>query len=173
MIPGSVMDLAWLEEYPISAALVVWQGGMESGNAVADVLTGAVTPCGKLTDTISYRYEDHPSASNFLGNDANVYAEDIYVGYRYFETFAQDKVQFPFGFGLSYTTFALENVQVKLCGDTVRVKATVKNTAATPARKWCRCTAPRPRAFWAKLPGCCAPMKRPSCSSPGNARCWI
>ena len=83
---------------------------------MADVLTGAVTPCGKLTDTISYRYEDHPSASNFLGNDANVYAEDIYVGYRYFETFAQDKVQFPFGFGLSYTTFALENVQVKLCG---------------------------------------------------------
>lgn len=127
---GSIMDLAWLEEYPISAALVVWQGGMESGNAVADVLTGAVTPCGKLTDTISYRYEDHPSASNFLGNDANVYAEDIYVGYRYFETFAQDKVQFPFGFGLSYTTFALENVQVKLCGDTVRVKATVKNTGS-------------------------------------------
>ena len=127
---GSIMDLAWLEEYPISAELVVWQGGMESGNAVADVLTGAVTPCGKLTDTISYRYEDHPSASNFLGNDANVYAEDIYVGYRYFETFAQDKVQFPFGFGLSYTTFALENVQVKLCGDTVRVKATVKNTGS-------------------------------------------
>ena len=132
---GSVMDLAWLEDYPIDGALYVWQGGMESGNAVADVLTGKVTPCGKLTDTIAYRYEDYPSADTFLGMEENTYVEDIYVGYRYFETFQKDAVQFPFGFGLSYTTFALENIQVKPCGDTIRVKVTVKNTGELPGKE--------------------------------------
>ena len=63
---GSVMDLSWLEQYPIHSALLVWQGGMESGHAAADVLTGKVDACGRLTDTIAYRYEDYPSAKDFL-----------------------------------------------------------------------------------------------------------
>lgn len=103
---GSILDLSWLGDYPIDGALFVWQGGMESGNAVADLLTGKVTPCGKLSDTVALQYQDYPS-QNFLGEEYNQYTEDIYVGYRYFETFAKDAVQFPFGFGLSYTTFAL------------------------------------------------------------------
>ena len=78
---------------------------MESGHAAADVLTGKVDACGRLTDTIAYRYEDYPSAKDFLGEDYNNYTEDIFVGYRYFETFQPDVVQFPFGYGLSYTTF--------------------------------------------------------------------
>lgn len=131
---GSVLDLSWLNEYPIAGALLLWQGGMESGNAAADLLTGKVNPCGKLTDTVAYRYEDYPS-QNFLGKDYNEYTEDIYVGYRYFETFEKDEVQFPFGYGLSYTTFALKDIQVKALGDKVRVKATVENTGARPGKE--------------------------------------
>lgn len=107
---GNVMDLSWIEKYgkAIQSVLYAWQGGMEAGNALADVLTGAVNPCGKLTDTIARRYEDQPSACDFGGKDFNTYTEDIFVGYRYFETFAPEKVLFPFGFGLSYTHFSLE-----------------------------------------------------------------
>lgn len=102
---GNVIDMAWTENYPVSAILCPWLGGMECGNALADVLCGKVSPSGRLSDTIAKTYEDYPSASNFGGLDYNNYEEDIYVGYRYFETFAKDRVLFPFGFGLSYTQF--------------------------------------------------------------------
>ena len=102
---GSVMDFSFLDEYSLGAVLVLWQGGMESGNAAADLLCGEVNPSGRLTDTVALSYEDYPSASHFGGKDRNEYYEDIYVGYRYFETFAPDKVRYPFGYGLSYTTF--------------------------------------------------------------------
>ena len=78
---------------------------MESGNGVADVLYGAVSPSGRLADTIARHYEDYPSSANFGGKEFNDYAEGIFVGYRHFETFAPEKVLYPFGFGLSYTTF--------------------------------------------------------------------
>ena len=131
---GSIMDLSWLENYPIEGVLLLWQGGMESGSAAADVLTGKKDACGRLTDTIAYRYEDYPSAKDFLGQDYNFYTEDIYVGYRYFETFAPEAVQFPFGFGLSYTTFSLENITVTPHGDKAFVKATVRNTGSRPGK---------------------------------------
>ena len=104
---GALMDFSFLEEFlpRLGAVLIVWQGGMESGNAVADLLSGKVSPSGRLTDTVALSYEDYPSASCFGNRDANRYEEDIYVGYRWFETFAKDKVRFPFGYGLSYTTF--------------------------------------------------------------------
>lgn len=132
---GSILDLSWLEEYPLDGALFLWQGGMESGNAAADVLTGKVDACGRLTDTVAYRYEDYPSAKDFLGLEFNCYTEDIYVGYRYFETFAPDAVQFPFGFGLSYTSFAMEAQNVALRGDNVVVAALVKNTGSRPGKE--------------------------------------
>lgn len=105
---GNIMDVSFLERYQqkLGAVLLVWQGGMEAGNAVADLLCGAVTPSGRLTDTIAWKYEDYPSAPNFGGREFNEYKEDIYVGYRYFETFAKDAVQYPFGFGRSYTEFS-------------------------------------------------------------------
>ena len=94
----------------IDAVLLLWQGGMESGNAAADLLAGNATPCGKLTDTVAKTYEKYPSAADFGGKDYNFYTEDIYVGYRYFETIpgADKKVVYPFGYGLSYTTFSIE-----------------------------------------------------------------
>jgi len=102
---GNVIDLAWLEPYgdKISSVLYAWQGGMEGARAIADVLTGVQVPGGRLTDTIARHYADYPSAPNFGGLEHNEYAEDIYVGYRYFETFAPDAVLFPFGFGLGYS----------------------------------------------------------------------
>ena len=102
---GSVMDFSFLQEYSFGAVMILWQGGMESGNAAADLLCGKVNPSGRLTDTIAHRYTDYPSASHFGGKHANEYWEDIYVGYRWFETFGKDKVFYPFGYGLSYTTF--------------------------------------------------------------------
>lgn len=90
------------------AVIYAWHGGMEGGNAIADVLTDKVPPQGKLTDTIAYSIADYPSDRNHGGHDRNIYQEDIYVGYRYFETFHKDAVMFPFGYGLSYTTFKIE-----------------------------------------------------------------
>ena len=128
---GNVIDLAWLEGYgdKISSVLYAWQGGMEGARAVADVLTGAQVPGGRLTDTIARHYEDYPSAPNFGGLEHNVYAEDIYVGYRYFETFAPEKVLFPFGFGLSYTTLEVAPTFETTDAD-VTVTATVTNTGS-------------------------------------------
>lgn len=127
---GNLIDMAWTEEYSdkISAIIIAGQGGQESGNAVADVLCGNVNPCGKLTDTIARNYEDYPSAKNFGGKRFNNYAEDIYVGYRYFETFAKDKVLYPFGFGLSYTTFSYENLKFEQNNEKIHIEVKVTNT---------------------------------------------
>ena len=102
---GSLMDLSFLEDFSFGAVLIAWQGGMESGIAVADLLCGRETPCGCLPDTVARRYEDCPTHGYFGAAKANEYWEDIYVGYRYFETFAPEQVRYPFGYGLSYTHF--------------------------------------------------------------------
>ena len=100
-----------LEKYKekLGAVLIVWQGGMEAGNGVADLLCGAVTPSGRLTDTIARNYEDYPSASSFGGKYYNEYKEDIYVGYRDYAT-RKVEVAYPFGYGLSYTLFEYSNL---------------------------------------------------------------
>ena len=125
---GNVMDLSWMAEYRVSAVVLAWQGGMESGRALADVLSGRVTPSGRLTDSIAWKYQDYPSAAHFGGTAYNNYAEDLFVGYRYFETFAPEKVQFPFGFGLCYTAFDTAVQEVCVCGGEVQAKVTVTNT---------------------------------------------
>ncbi|MDE5932618.1 MAG: glycoside hydrolase family 3 C-terminal domain-containing protein, partial [Lachnospiraceae bacterium] len=110
---GNIIDMKWVERYQPAALLYVWQGGQEGGNGVLDVLEGKVSPSGKLTDTIAKDITDYPSTCNHGNRKKNIYQEDIYVGYRYFETFAKEKVLYPFGFGLSYTTFALETGQIE------------------------------------------------------------
>ena len=166
---GSILDLSWLNQYSIAGALFVWQGGMESGNAVAGLLTGKVTPSGKLSDTVALRYEDYPS-QNFLGKEVNQYTEDIYVGYRYFETFAKDAVQFPFGFGLSYTTFALENVQVKALGDTIRVKVSVKNTGSCPGKEVVQVYASAPQGKLGKASRVLCAFQKTKLLQPGQSQ---
>lgn len=127
---GSIMDLSWLHDFgdKIGAVLLVWQGGMESGNAVADLLCGAVCPSGKLTDTIARQYADYPSANNFGAAEFNNYTEDIFVGYRWFETFKPETVLYPFGYGLSYTDFSVQFTGLKEEKDGFALSCTVTNT---------------------------------------------
>lgn len=126
---GNIIDMSWLKKYgdKISSVIYAWQCGMESGNALANILTGAVTPSGKLTDTIAQNYADYPSADNFGSKKFNNYEEDIYVGYRYFETFCPDKVLYPFGFGLSYTEFEIEPLEFTQIDNKFNVSVKVKN----------------------------------------------
>lgn len=98
---GNIMDMCWVERYGIKSVLYIWQGGQEGGNAVADLLCGDVTPSGKLSDTIARDISLYPGVEHFGSEKENLYIEDIYVGYRYFETFKKDEVIYPFGFGLS------------------------------------------------------------------------
>ena len=132
---GNIIDMKWVEKYQPSAVMYVWQGGQEGGNGVLDVLNGTVAPCGKLTDTIAGDIEDYPSTKNFGDEKKNVYQEDIYVGYRYFETFAKDKVLWPFGFGLSYTTFAVSTTSFAEEADQIRVEVKVENTGAAAGKE--------------------------------------
>lgn len=131
---GNIMDLSWVEEYPIGALVYAFQGGMESGNALIDVLYGDAQPGGRLTDTVPRHYEDAPSYGHFGGRDFNEYREDIYVGYRYYETFAQDKVLYPFGFGLSYTSFRVESAAAAW-HTSWDLKIQVTNTGSRPGRQ--------------------------------------
>lgn len=126
---GSIIDFSWLKNFgdKIGAVLISWQGGMESGNALADLLCGKVAPSGKLTDTVALSYSDYPSSDNFGAKEYNNYTEDIFVGYRYFSTFAQDKVLFPFGFGLGYADFSVSCSGVENDGENITVKAVVEN----------------------------------------------
>lgn len=134
---GNIIDLSWTLEYrnQIQSILYTFLGGMESGNSVADVLTGKENPSGKLADTIAVHYEDYPSSSNFGNLSANHYVEDIFVGYRYFETFAKDKVLYPFGFGLSYTSFQISLVHVKEGGQQLEFEVQVKNIGKVPGKE--------------------------------------
>ena len=130
---GGPMDLSFLEEFPkIQALVYMLQPGMEAGNALADVLLGKITPCGKLTDSLAFSYQDYPGAKTFSHNNGNVesecYEEGIYVGYRYFDSFDK-KVRYPFGFGMSYTDFSIQTEDVRLYCDEqgkMRIEAAVR-----------------------------------------------
>lgn len=140
---SNIIDMSWMNDdnyvFPIASVVYAWHGGMEGGNAIADVLAGDVTPSGKLTDTIAYSIEDYPSTRNYGNEFRSVYEEDIYVGYRYFETFCPNKVQFEFGYGLSYTHFNIEHEEAKLVvkedGKYIEVAVTVTNAGTSFAGK--------------------------------------
>ncbi len=125
---GGIIDMSFVKEVDPDAVLYVWQGGMVGGLGAADVLLGNVSPCGKLADTIAEKVADYPSAPYFGDNERNFYSEDIYVGYRYFETFAKDKVLYPFGFGLSYTSFEVKTVSASSDKEKIILDVNVKNT---------------------------------------------
>ena len=149
---GSVMETAsWRDR--VDAILVAWQPGIEGGNSVADILTGKVNPSGKLTMTWPIAATDHPSTANYAktydmytyqgmegnnspipGVDFNNHEEDIYVGYRYFDTFKKN-VAYPFGYGLSYTTFEFGKPTVRAKGDEIEVSVTVKNTGKVSGKQ--------------------------------------
>ena len=129
---GGMIDVSWIKNNPkIDAALLAWQAGMEGGLAIADILCGDVNPSGKLTDTFAKTFADYPSADTFNESEDYVcYFEDIYVGYRYFETIpgAKEKVNYPFGYGLSYTTFDISSPMASQKGENIEIAVSVKNT---------------------------------------------
>ena len=128
---GGMVDTEWFcRDDSIQAVLMAWQGGMEGGTAAAELLCGIGNPSGKLVDTFAKRLEDYPSTDTFHESEDYVdYTEDIYVGYRYFETIpgAAEKVNYPFGYGLSYTEFAWDVLSAEQVGDGFRVQVSVKN----------------------------------------------
>ena len=132
---GNIIDMKWVDRYQPQAVLYIWQGGQEGGRACVDVLSGKVNPSGKLSDTIAEDIEDYPSTENFGDPVENFYTEDIYVGYRYFETFAKDKVKYPFGFGLSYTKFQTEILGFSVQGMAVTAVAKVTNVGGVSGRE--------------------------------------
>ncbi|MGN0240964.1 MAG: glycoside hydrolase family 3 C-terminal domain-containing protein [Candidatus Weimeria sp.] len=146
---GGMMDLSWVKnDKNIKAALLMWQPGMEGGPAAADILVGKDTPSGKLPDTFAEDLKDYPSADTFFASMDHVdYYEDIYVGYRWFETMkkAADKVVYPFGYGLSYTTFRTQvvsadekvncNVKNRKCFGHITFTVRVTNTGEFPGKE--------------------------------------
>lgn len=131
---GNLIDLSFTDKYSISALLYIWQGGEEGANALADILSGKTSPCGKLPDTQVLKAEDYPYFDAFGNKNECIYEEDIYVGYRYFETFAKDKVRYPFGFGLTYTEFETEYSAYEKDGN-ITVSAAVKNIGNYTSRE--------------------------------------
>ena len=165
---GSVMETAsWRDR--VDAILVAWQPGIEGGNSVADILTGKVNPSGKLTMTWPIAAVDHPSTANFAkeydmytyknmegwgkgnipGVDFSNHEEDIYVGYRYFDTFKKD-VAYPFGFGLSYTTFEMGKPSVKANGKNIEVSVTIKNTGKVAGKQVAQVYVTAPKGAYEK-----------------------
>lgn len=165
---GSVMETAsWRDR--VDAILVAWQPGIEGGNSVADILTGKVNPSGKLTMTWPIAATDHPSTANFAkeydmytyknmegwgkgnipGVDFSNHEEDIYVGYRYFDTFKKD-VAYPFGFGLSYTTFEMGKPSVKANGKNIEVSVTIKNTGKVAGKQVAQVYVTAPKGAYEK-----------------------
>ena len=136
---GAVMETASLKADPaIGAVLLAWQGGLEGGLAAAELLLGVDAPSGKLADTFARELADYPSSPSFFVSDDYVeYDEDIYVGYRYFETIpgAAEKVVYPFGYGLSYTTFALTEQKIAIESDDVVASVRVCNTGSVPGKE--------------------------------------
>lgn len=129
---GGMVDSSWFHHNAkISSVLLAWQGGMEGASAEADILCGDVTPSGKLTDTFAGCFDDYPSSYNFNESDDFVcYTDDIFVGYRYFETIpgARERVNYPFGFGLSYTTFDIRCTEAFEKDGQVHIQVCVTNT---------------------------------------------
>lgn len=132
---GGILDMNWVDEYRPGAVMLIWQGGQEGGLAVADLLTGRTQPSGKLPDTIAQTIADYPAAANYGSETCNVYAEDIYVGYRYFSTFAPEKVLYPFGFGLSYTSFEVTSEKVEMAKEVLSFSAAVRNLGNWPGKE--------------------------------------
>jgi beta-glucosidase len=126
---GSIVDTgAWRDAVP--TILQCWYPGQAAGAALADVLTGAVEPGGRLPTTIPARYADHPAFLNYPGEAGEVrYGEGVFIGYRGYQERALP-VAFPFGHGLGYTQFAVETATVEASGDGVVVRATVRNVGA-------------------------------------------
>ncbi|MBS7261889.1 MAG: glycoside hydrolase family 3 protein [Treponema sp.] len=169
---GGIMDMSFLDDASTKpdAVMYVWQGGMVGGLGTADVLTGKVNPSGHLTDTIAYAITDFLSDKNFGDEVRNVYEDDIFVGYRYFETSAKDKVRYPFGYGLSYTTFeqSVSDFACHMDAGKITFKVTVKNTGKFSGKEVVQVYVKAPEGKLSKPARVLAGFEKTSVLEPGD-----
>lgn len=171
---GGMIDTKWFKDNDrIKSVLLAWQGGMEGGLAAAELLTGVGCPSGKLVDTFAMQLEDYPSAEGFHESDAYVdYTEDIYVGYRYFETIPgeKDKVVYPFGYGLSYTDFELSNALISECDGSFSVSVDVSNTGKCAGKQVVQVYASAPQGKLGKSAKVLVAFAKTALLQPGETR---
>ena len=172
---GGVVDSTWFKkDERIDSVLLSWQAGMEGGAATADILCGDVNPSGKLTDTFASSLEDYPSTEHFHDSPDYVdYTEDIYVGYRYFETMegARKKVNYPFGFGLSYTEFALEDSQISYTSTGAKLTVQVTNVGDCAGKEVVQVYYSAPQGKLGKPFRELADYKKTRLLQPGESQC--
>ena len=172
---GSLIDFEEIDAYndKIGSILIAWQGGMESGTALSDILSGEVTPSGKLSDTIAKRYEDYPSSGSFGAKEYNNYVEDIFVGYRYFETFAPEKVLYEFGFGLSYTNFKIETEKANYSEGKAEFNVKVTNIGSVPGRETVQFYVSAPNGKLGKAKKSLVAFHKTELLSPGDCETFV
>lgn len=166
---GNIIDMGFVDEFSPDAVLYLWQGGMTGGTGAAKVLLGEVSPCGKLPDTIAYDIADYPSHKYFGNTERNFYTEDIYVGYRWFETFAKDRVRYPFGFGLSYTKFDVVYSAEK-SGDEFVISADVKNVGDCGGKEVIQVYCQAPKGKLGKPSRVFCGYEKTDCLAPGESQ---
>ncbi len=170
---GNLIDFTFVEKYAPQAVLVAWQGGMMGAEGTVDVLTGIANPSGHLTDTIAKNFEEYPSYPYFGDLKSNAYVEDIFVGYRYFETFKKDAVLYPFGYGLSYTTFSMEAAKCEFDGEFVYCFVNVTNTGDVAGKAVCQFYAEAPQGKLGKAARVLCGFAKTELLAPGESETLI
>lgn len=169
---GGIIDTSWIKKNDsVGAALLVWQGGMEGGLAAANILFGHVTPSGKLPDTFTASVDDYPSTEHFHDDPYYVeYTEDIYVGYRYFETLPgmREKVVYPFGYGLSYTDFSLKVTSAQEDQDGIHIQVSVRNIGDMPGKEVVQVYASAPQGKLGKADRSLVAFRKTKLLAPGE-----
>lgn len=168
---GSIMDMSHPSLEKCQAILYGWQGGMVGGDGVADVLLGRVCPSGRLADTIARHIGDYPATENFGDSVRNFYREDIYVGYRYFETVAKEKVLYPFGYGLSYTQFEETVTEFSEKAGKISLDVDVKNVGAVPGKQVIQVYVEAPQGLLGKAARVLAAFGKTRELAPGENEC--
>lgn len=132
---GNIIDLNFVKELDIDSVLLAWNGGQDGARATIDCLTGYISPSGKLPATIAKDLMKYPASKSFGNPNIVEYNEDIYVGYRFFETFMKDEVLYPFGYGLSYTRFNIELIDSKILKEEISLDFKVTNIGTYPGKE--------------------------------------
>lgn len=166
-----IIDTAWTQEKEfehITAIVMAWQGGQEAGRATANILLGKTNPSGKLSDTIVRSLDDYLSTKNFATSLDSIYCEDIFVGYRFFNTFAREKILYPFGFGISYTKFSVEFFDANFDGKTISISSRVKNIGSVAGKEVVQIYAEAPQGKLGKAARVLAAFKKTSLLQSGQ-----
>lgn len=169
---GGIIDTSWIKkDASIDSALLTWQGGMEGGLAAANILFGHVNPSGKLPDTFTASVDDYPSTEHFHDDAYYVeYTDDIFVGYRYFETLPgmHEKVVYPFGYGLSYTSFDIAVTNAEQAENGITLHVSVRNTGSCAGKEVVQVYASAPQGKLGKASRSLVAFQKTKLLAPGE-----